>query len=198
MPSTIVRIVAGLVSILPVLTAPGRALAEPALPYARLVGSFGGGGGGRTQMAQAGGLYLGLDAGAAVMLGDGEDSATSAPAFGLHAGYRLPSGLAFDVRGDDLGVASPGQSMPFVVGGAGMRYTLPLLVMPFVEAHVGALDYGPRVSAAADGALGIAVPVGEHLEIDVSARDWIAGVDGVVRHVPMFTLGFEVGFDRGR
>jgi hypothetical protein len=79
-----------------------------------------------------------------------------------------------------------------------MRYTIPLIVMPFAEAHLGAVTYAPHVAFAGDAALGVAVPVGNHLEIDATARDWIADVDGATRHVPMFTLGLVVGFDRGR
>jgi len=166
------------------------------LPDARLVGGHGGGGGGRA-LVQPSGLYIGLDAGGALMLADVSAPMTDALALGLHAGYRMPSGLSLDLRGDELGVHAPSGGGPLVAGGVGMRYTVPLEVMPFVEAHVGALEYGP-VSLAGDAALGLAVPIGEHLEIDVSARDWIAEVDGAIRHVPMFALGFEVGFDRGR
>jgi hypothetical protein len=169
----------------------------PALPDARLIGAHGGGGGGRA-LIQPSGLYVGLDAGAALMPAVGDAPTRGAAAFGLHLGYRLPSGLAFDLRGDDLGVDAPDGGGPLIAGGFGMRYTVPLEVMPFVEAHLGALDYGPHVSVAGDAALGIALPVGDHLEIDVSARDWIADVDGAIRHMPMFALGLEVGFDRGR
>ena len=174
---------------------PSPALIE-ALPFARLVGGHGGGGYGRA-LIQPSGLYIGLDGGASLMLAAGPAPLEGAPAFGLHAGYRLPSGLSFDLRGDELGVRAPDGRGPIVAGGLGMRYTVPLEVMPFVEAHLGALEYGP-VSVAGDAALGIAVPIGNHLEIDVSARDWIAQIDGAVRHIPMFALGFEVGFDRGR
>jgi hypothetical protein len=76
------------------------------LPTARLVGSYGGGGGGRA-LLEPSGVYVGLDAGGALMTAAGDAATTGAPAFGLHAGYRLPSGLAFDVRGDDLGVYAP-------------------------------------------------------------------------------------------
>ena len=146
---------------------------------------------------QPSGLYLGVDAGAALMPGEGALGTMSAATFGGHAGYRLPSGLAFDLRGDDLGVSVP-DGGPLIAGGAGMRYTVPLLIMPFAEAHFGALGYGPHVSAAADVGLGLALPVGNHLEFDLTARDWIADVDSTIRHTAAFTLGFAVGFDQGR
>jgi hypothetical protein len=141
--------------------------------------------------------YIGLDAGGALLLDADHTPLTGALAFGLHAGYRLPSGLAFDLRADELGVDAPDGGGPLIAGGLGMRYTVPLEVMPFVEAHLGALEYGP-VSLAGDAAVGLALPIGNHLEIDLSARDWIAQIDGAIHHVPMFALGFEVGFDHGR
>ena len=167
------------------------------LPLARLVGAHGGGGGGRA-LLQPSGVYVGLDAGGALMPAAGDASTTGALAFGVHGGYRLPSGLAFDVRGDNLGVYAPAGGGLLLAAGAGMRYTVPLFVMPFAEAHLGAVSYAPGVAFAGDAAIGIAVPVGDHLELDATARDWIAGIDGAIRHVPMFTLGFAVGFDRGR
>ena len=48
-----------------------------------------------------------------------------------------------------------------------------------------------------DVGTGLALPIGNHLEIDLSARDWIGGVDGQIRHAPMFALGVEVGFNEG-
>jgi hypothetical protein len=108
--------------------------------------------------------YIGLDAGGALLLDADHTPLTGALAFGLHAGYRLPSGLAFDLRADELGVDAPDGGGPLIAGGLGMRYTVPLEVMPFVEAHLGALEYGP-VSLAGDAAVGLALPIGNHLEM---------------------------------
>ena len=172
------------------------ALVLPALPPARLIGAAGGGGG--RSLRESSGLYLGVDAGWAVMPGVDGAATESAPAFGLHAGVRSPSGLALDLRGDDLGVPAPDGKGPGLATGLGARYTLPLFVLPFVEAHVGAEDYGPSLSVAGEVGAGFAFPVGDHFELDLCARDWIAEIGGAIRHVPVFSLGFTVGFDRGR
>ncbi len=169
------------------------------VPPARLVGGHGGGGGGGGRaLIQPSGWYIGVDGGGALLVGVGDARTTGAPAVGGHAGYRLPSGLAFDLRADDLGVSAPDGSGPLVAGGFGMRYTIPLEIMPFVEVHLGALDYGSNTSFAGDVGAGLALPIGNHLEIDLSARDWIGGVDGQIRHAPMFALGVVVGFNEGR
>ena len=143
------------------------------------------------------GLYAGVDAGRSLLLAEGSAPALGAWGFGLHAGYRLPSGVAFDLRVDDLGVALPAGSLR--AGGLGMAYTFPRAgLRPFAEVHLGAETMGGIATLAGDAGLGLAVPVGDHVEVNLAARDWIARVDGPVRHVPMFTVGLVVGFDRAR
>lgn len=84
------------------------------------------------------GFYVGADAGTGMLLGVGPSPAVTAPSFGLQFGYRARSGLAFDVRWDDLGVPAPGTTTALQAGGPGLRYTLQGLVPLFAEAHVGA------------------------------------------------------------
>ena len=133
------------------------------------------------------------------MLGSGSDAAHGAWAFGARAGYQFSSGLSLQARFDDLGVRAPDGSGPLLFASGGVRYVLPFIVMPFAEALVGPAFYGPHTSLGAGLGLGVALPVGRHLSFDFAARDWIADVDGAVRHVPTFEVGITVGFGgRGR
>jgi hypothetical protein len=162
-------------------------------PLMRLVGGHGGGGGGRT--LQVMGPYLGVDGGFAVMLASRGTEARDALGFGVHAGYRFPTGLAIDVRGDDLGVTPDGHGGPLLAAGAGLRFTLPALVMPFADAHVGTALAASQAVFAADAGLGLELPIVRHFAVELGARDWIADIDGTVRHVPFLTVGFVFGFE---
>ena len=167
------------------------------LPPPVLVGVHGGGGD-RLAHAPTGPL-IGIDAGWATMLGSGSDAAHGAWAFGARAGYQFSSGLSLQARFDDLGVHAPDGSGPLLFATGGVRYVLPFIVMPFAEALVGTALYGPHASPGAGLGLGVALPVGRHLSFDFAARDWIADVDGTVRHIPAFEIGLTVGFGgRGR
>ncbi len=163
------------------------------LPPPRLVGAYGGGGGGSIAHAPRG-LFLGADTGLATMLPGRVDGAHGAWAFGARAGYQWRSGLAAQVRFDDLGVGAPDGSAPLLFATAGVRYSLPLVVMPFVEVLVGPAVYGAHVSPGAALGGGVSLPVLRHLAFDLSIRDWIAGIDGDVRHVVTAELGVSVGF----
>ena len=137
------------------------------------------------------GLYVGVDAGEALRLASALDPVGGAPSFGVRAGYLFRSGLALDLRADDLGLEDAAGVLR--AGGLGLRYTLPGPVRPFAEVHAGAAGYVGFVLAAECGA-GLAVPVGRHVLLEWAARDWIADLDGSVRHVPAFTAGLTVGF----
>jgi hypothetical protein len=162
------------------------------VPDARLIGSSGGGGGGVGRAPS--GAFFGVDTGATILLGTGDAPARDAGGFGARAGYQLSSGLAFDVRFDDLGVHAPDVDGPIFVASAGVRYVLPLIVMPFVDAHVGPAFYGSHVAPAVGLGLGLAFPLGRHAAFELSARDWVADVDADVRHTAMFGGGITIGF----
>jgi hypothetical protein len=117
-------------------------------------------------------------------------------AFGIRAGYDWENGLGVQARFDDLGVhtAVGPRSLAFTT--AGLRYSLPFVVMPFVDALAGiAVDSAGGAFGAGIGA-GAAVVVTRHLGADLALRDWIADLDGAVRHVPTVTLGVHIGFGR--
>ena len=50
------------------------------------------------------------------------------------------------------------------------------------------------VSVAGGLGLGGSVPIGRHLRIDVSARDWITPIDHQVHQILTFELGAAVSF----
>jgi hypothetical protein len=145
------------------------------------------------------GLYVGLDTGEGFLPAGGSSLSSPTWGFGVHTGYRLGSGLGFDLRLDDLG-SSPAQGTSSAAvlraGGFGVRYTFAGAIAPFAEVHLGLL--GPDSSVAGDVALGAAMPIGNHLELNLTARDWIGTAAGALEQVPFVTIGLIVGFDQGR
>jgi hypothetical protein len=164
-----------------------------AMPPEVLVGAYGGGSGALAHAPRGG--FVGADAGWATMLATGGDEASGAPAFGLRAGWQWASGIALEGCFDDLGASPPQGGGPLLVGSGGVRYSVPLVVMPYAEVLGGAGFYGAHVSPTGGLGLGVSVPVLRHLMLDVGVRDWIADIDGHVRHVPTAALGFTVGFE---
>jgi hypothetical protein len=163
-----------------------------AVPPLRLVGGFGGGGGAIARAPS--GLFIGADTGWAVMLGPRESSAPNAWAFGARVGYEWQNGLALEGRFDDLGVHPPTGGGSLLFGSAGIRYSLPLVVMPFAEALVGPGFNGSHLAPGAGLGVGASLPVLRHLMFDLALRDWIIDLDGGVRNVPTVELGITVGF----
>ncbi len=128
------------------------------------------------------------------MTGAGNDPAHDAWSFGARVGYQWRSGLAIEGRFDDLGVDPPRGGGSLLVASAGLRYSMPFVVMLFAEALVGPVFNDSHAAPAAGLGLGITLPVVRHLALDLSVRDWIAGLDGVVRDVPTVQMGLSVGF----
>ncbi len=163
-----------------------------AMPLPVLVGTVGGGGGALSHAPS--GVYVGADTGLGIMLGSPSYPAEDAWSFGATAGYQWRSGLALQGRFDDLGVAPPRGGGSLLVASAGLRYSMPLVAMPFAEALVGPTFNGSHAAPAAGIGLGVSLPVLRHLALDLSVRDWIADLDGAVRNTPTVELGFAVGF----
>ena len=189
------------VFVLAVIAAPAAARAQPVLhgidPV--LVGAFGGshGHGGRAPH----GWFLGADTGWAWFVGapDAIARTTSQPprdnawCFGARAGYQLASGLAVQARFDKLGVDAPDGSGSLDAVSAGVRYSLPVVPMPFAEAMVGPMFHGSDASASAGVGVGLSLLVARHVAFDGAVRDWIVDL-GSVRHIPTVTFGITAGF----
>jgi hypothetical protein len=140
------------------------------------------------------GVIFGVDGGYSLGFDPGPNT-RGAWGFGARAGYSLRGGVAIDARYDDLGVRGAGAPLQVASGGA--RYTLPMIVMPFVEARVGAeIDPAGAYFAAAP-ALGLELPVARHASIEFTARDWLADRAGGLESVLTLQLGVTVRLGHG-
>jgi hypothetical protein len=63
-----------------------------------------------------------------------------------------------------------------------------------VEALWGPAFHGDTVAIAGAIGVGGSVPIGRHLRLDASVRDWITPIDGQVHQVLTFELGAAVSF----
>ncbi len=163
-----------------------------------LVGAFGGGHGHGARAPH--GWFVGADTGWAWFIGmpDVVARASSVPrdnawCFGGRAGYQLASGLAVQARFDELGVGAPDGSGSLAALSAGVRYSVPIVPMPFAEAMVGPTFHGSDAAASAGVGIGLSLLVARHLAFDAAARDWIVDLGGV-HHIPTITLGITAGF----
>jgi len=170
------------------------------MPPAVLVGAFGGGHGHATRAPH--GWFFGADTGIAWLVGASDVEARTAGAsnidskawcFGARAGYQLASGLAVQARFDKLGLDAPDGSGELVGVSTGIRYSLPVVPMPFAEALVGSAIHGSDLSPMIGLGVGASLFVARHLSFDASLRDWIVDIDGM-HHVPTLTLGISAGF----
>lgn len=163
-----------------------------------LVGAFGGGHGHGGRAPR--GWWLGADTGWAWFVGmpGAIARATSTPrdnawCFGARAGYQLASGLAVQARFDKLGVDAPDGSGTLDTVSAGIRYSVPIVPMPFAEAMIGPTFHGSDAAVSAGVGVGLSLLVARHVAFDAAARDWIVDLGGV-HHIPTLTLGITAGF----
>ena len=138
------------------------------------------------------GLFLGADTGVATLLPSNKDPAHVGWAFGFRGGYQWRSGIALQARFDDLGVDAPKTGGTLLFTTLGLRYSLPLPLMPFAEVLGGTAIYGSNVTPGVGLGLGVSLPVLRHLVFDLSIRDWIAELDSSVCNVPTVELGITV------
>lgn len=161
-----------------------------------LVGAFGGGLGHGARAPH--GWFLGAETGHAWFVGmqDSAARATSTPTdngwcFGARAGYQLPSGLAVQARFGKLGVDAGAGGLDAIAGG--VRYSLPIVPMPFAEAEIGATFDDQEVAASAGVGIGLSLLVARHVSFDVAACDWVVDLGGI-HHIPTLTIGITAGF----
>lgn len=174
------------------------AAAAPSLPLDALISAFGG------STAHAPhtpyGWFLGADTGWAWLVGSSDvvarsttDVRDNAWSFGARAGYQLRSGLAVQARYDKLGVTAPDLSGPLMTASFGVRYSVPIVPMPFAEALVGPTFHGSETSPTVGLGAGGSLVVARHIVFDAAVRDWIVDIHGV-HHVPTVMLGITAGF----
>jgi len=191
-------------ALLPIVSIAGLVAFHVSPAEAEPIGAFGGGAGAYARMPS--GLFLGADTGVAVLASSDGDTAARvaepvAPkdtgwTFGIRAGYEWESGLALQARVDDLGTHTNDGDQSLTFCSVGVRYSLPFVVMPFVDALVGpAFDSSGTSFGAAIG-VGASILVTRHLGVDLALRDWMADLDGGIHHIPTATVGVQLGFGR--
>jgi hypothetical protein len=163
------------------------------VPYARLIG--GSPGAAQAGSGASGGALLGVEGAWATTLGVGDDSAHGAWAFGARAGWAFANGLAVHIRYDDLGVEPAHLSMPLQLATVGLRYSIPFLVpLPFAEVDAGPAFVAGDVRFGAGAGAGVSVPLGRQVLVDVSGRDWLVPIAGLLRQTITVGLGLAVSF----
>jgi len=53
---------------------------------------------------------------------------------------------------------------------------------------------GASSSPVAGIGVGVSIPIARHAIFDLTGRDWIADLDGSVRHIPTVMVGINLGF----
>jgi hypothetical protein len=144
--------------------------------HAELIGGFGGGGGAYARMRS--GFVLGAESGKSI---GGNDIGWTV---GVRTGYEWATGVTVQARLDDLRTAT--------VASAGLRYSLPFIVMPFVDALAGPAFDGGTTSLEVALGIGASAIVTRHLAIDVAARDWMTDTMGGIHHVRTITVGVQI------
>jgi hypothetical protein len=171
--------------------------------HAEPMGLFGSGAGAYARMRS--GFFLGADTGLAIL--ESADTTSSAHdvsstsndrrwAYGVRAGFEWSSGLAFQARIDDLGVHAGAGNQAVMAASVGVRYSLPFVVMPFVDALVGPAFDGDGTSLGAGIGAGASILVTRHLGLDLACRDWMSDLGGSVRHIVTFSGGVQISFGR--
>jgi hypothetical protein len=169
------------------------ASAEPAIGFARPIGAWTAGG--HAAGGPLGGPLLAVEGGGAVLLPAGLEPARGSFTFGARAGWAFAQGLAVHVRYDDLGVRPRAGFYPLQLATAGLRYSVPFLVpLPFAEVDAGTAFAAGGIRFGAGAGLGLSVPLGPHVLIDVVGRDWLVPVAGLLRQTLTGSLGLTVAF----
>jgi hypothetical protein len=124
-----------------------------------------------------------------------DDPSQGAWAFGARVGWAFDNGLALHLRYDDLGVKPAHSSAPLQLATAGLRYSVPFLVpIPFAEVDVGPAFVAGDVQAGAGAGIGLSLPLGPLVVVDVAGRDWLVPVAGTLRQTLTAGLGLTVTF----
>jgi hypothetical protein len=177
------------------MTAGASAHAEPiaSLVLARPIGaSFAGGHVGSGPM---GGPLLGVEGAWVTILPVSTDSAEGSPAFGVRAGWAFENGVTVHVRYDDLGVEPASSRMPLQLATVGLRYSLPFFVpIPFAEVDAGPAFVQGDARFGAGAAFGMSIPIGPHVLIDATGRDWFVPVADTLRQTITVGLGLTILF----
>lgn len=129
------------------------------------------------------------------MLPAGRDVAYGGPTFAARVGWHFVNGLDLHLRYDDLGVRPLASRAPLQAATAGLRYSLPFVVpLPFAEVDAGPAFVGGDLRFGAGVGLGVSLPLGSHVLVDLIGRDWLVPIAGEVRQTLTASLGLTVTF----
>jgi hypothetical protein len=168
------------------------AAASP-IAFARPIGTMGAPG--AVAGGAAGGPLLAVESGGAVSLPVGSDPVHGSFSFGARAGWSFVNGLALHVRYDDLGIRPVPGSGPLQLVTAGLRYSVPFLIpLPFAEVGTGAAFAAGGVEFGAEAGIGLSIPLGAHVLVDIVGRDWFVPIAGELRQTVTAGLGLTVTF----
>lgn len=171
----------------------GPVAGQSAVGFARPVGAWSAPG--YASAGPIGGPLLGVESGGALLMGTDGSDPHAGLALGAYVGWAFPQGIALHLRYDDLGIRVQSGSPPLQLATAGLRYTAPFLVpLPFAEVDAGTAFVAKGVAFGAAGGLGLSVPLGSHVLVDVVGRDWLLPVAGVLRQTLTASLGLSVTF----
>jgi hypothetical protein len=142
-----------------------------------------------------GGPLLEAEGSWAVALAQGADPARSGWALGVRAGWSLPNGISAHLRYDDVAIRLPGATTALQVASCGVRYSVPFLVpLPFAEVDAGPAFVDGQVRVGVGAALGLSIPIGRHVLLDVFGRDWLVTLGTSLQQVLGGGVGLGVMF----
>jgi hypothetical protein len=175
------------------LTTFGSAHAEPAAVFARAVGGWVSGG--QATTGPIGGPLLAVEGGWATMLPAGSARGYGSPTVVARVGWQFPSGIAFHLRYDDLGVRPDASTSPLQIATVGLRYSVPFFIpLPFAEVDVGPAFLGGDARFGASAGLGASIPLGSHVLVDAVGRDWLVPIANELRQTLTVSIGLTVTF----
>ena len=137
---------------------------------------------GRAAARPEGGPLLGVEAGWAALLPTRGEQGQESASFAVRAGWAFANGLELHFRYDDLGVAPDDSSTPLQTATVGVRYSLPfILPLPFAEVGAGPAFLGGDVLIGASAGIGVSIPLGPFVLLDVVGHDCLKPIDGTLR-----------------
>jgi hypothetical protein len=138
---------------------------------------------------------LGVEGGWAALLPTRGEQGQGSASFAVRAGWAFTNGLELHLRYDDLGIAPDDSSTPLQTATVGVRYSIPFVIpLPFAEVGAGPAFLGGDVRFGASAGIGVSIPLGPFVLLDVVGRDCLTPIDGTLRQTLTAGLGLTVQF----
>ncbi len=140
------------------------------------------------------GWQLRIDTGPAARFAVNGEAGGDAWQFGVSLAYAFRSGFSVDARYADLGVSRDGVMTPLQTASSGVRFSIPLRVMPFGELRCGTAFDATGAYFASAVAVGLDIPFTRFLVGEMSVRDWLVPDSATLHSLVTFNLGLTVRF----